>query len=42
LSWEETLRLGCAVASVKVGRYGARAGLPDRWQVQKILEETSI
>lgn len=41
LSWEETTRLGCAVASIKVGRYGARGGLPDRWQVQKILEETS-
>jgi sugar/nucleoside kinase (ribokinase family) len=37
LSWEETARLGCAVASIKVGCNGARGGLPNRWQVQQLL-----
>jgi ribokinase len=38
LSWEKAARLGCAVASMKVTRHGARGGLPNRWQVQDLLD----
>jgi sugar/nucleoside kinase (ribokinase family) len=37
-TWVEAARLGCAVASIKVGHLGARGGLPDRRQVQDIVK----
>ena len=38
LPWMDSARLGCAVASIKVKYPGSRGGLPDRNQVQKIIE----
>ncbi len=38
LPWIEAARLGCAVASIKIGHLGARGGLPGREQVQPLLD----
>ena len=41
LNWEESVRLGSAVAAIKIGYMGARSGLPDRETVRRaILEMT--
>ncbi len=42
LDWVEAARLGCAVASLKVGTPGARAGLPDREQVRSLMDGIDI
>ncbi|HTX79487.1 MAG TPA: PfkB family carbohydrate kinase, partial [Longilinea sp.] len=39
LGWEDAIRLGSAVASIKIGYLGARSGLPDRETVGKFLLE---
>jgi ribokinase len=39
LSWPAAARLGCAAAAIKIGHVGARGGLPDRQQVEKLMEE---
>ncbi len=39
MSWPAAARLGCAAAAMKIGHMGARGGLPDRQQVEKLMEE---
>jgi sugar/nucleoside kinase (ribokinase family) len=36
MDWEESVRLGSAVAAIKIGYLGARSGLPDRETVRKL------
>jgi 2-dehydro-3-deoxygluconokinase len=36
MDWEESVRLGSAVAVIKIGYLGARSGLPDRETVRKL------
>jgi adenosine kinase len=35
MDWEDSIRLGSAVAAIKIGFLGARSGLPDRETVRK-------
>jgi ribokinase len=39
LTWTEAARFGCAVSAIKIGYMGARGGLPDRQQVQILLNK---
>jgi ribokinase len=39
LSWPAAARLGCAAAAIKIAHVGARGGLPDRQQVENLMEE---
>ena len=39
MGWEESVRLGSAVAAIKIGYLGARSGQPDRETVGKFLSE---
>ncbi len=38
MDWKEAVRLGSAVAALKIGHIGARTGLPSRNQVKEFME----
>ncbi|MBN1538306.1 MAG: carbohydrate kinase family protein [Anaerolineales bacterium] len=38
MDWEDAVRLGSAVAALKIGHIGARTGLPSRNQVEEFME----
>jgi sugar/nucleoside kinase (ribokinase family) len=38
-TWVEAARMGCAVSAIKIAHLGARAGLPDRTQLRKFMNE---
>ena len=42
LDWEAAARMGCAVAALKIRHVGARSGLPDREQVQSLLDHLML
>ncbi len=42
LSWKDAVRLGCAVAAIKIAHLGARGGLPNRHQAQEVLNGINI